>query len=188
MKGRVYKMMESKNDQSILEQMELDTNYEIIKLEECENGDNHRILNDAKEEIMHLFNEFHKWLNENMHSIEKSERLAKLKMDIANIVSESKQKLIEFPARSDVQRGTRKVLNVTSKLANSVSNGVNEIKNSEPMHKVIDSINETFDCVKNDERVKHNVKKLKKGTLKVAECAFNGLKRVLDTDDENQKG
>ena len=49
----------------------------------------------------------------------------------------------------------------------------------------MDTITDTVSAIREDERVKKNVKKLKKGTLKAAEKAFEGLQRVLDTKDED---
>ena len=64
----------------------------------------------------------------------------------------------------------------------TVSDGVSEFRKTENGQKV-----EAFvKSVKNDDRVKQGVTTFKKGTLKVAESALKGLRKVLDDQDGTQ--
>ena len=67
--------------------------------------------------------------------------------------------------------------------------GIQEISKNDVVKNCTDTLTDTLHSIKEDEQVKSGVRKLKKGTLKVAESAFNGLKRVLDTEtDDSRKG
>ena len=62
-------------------------------------------------------------------------------------------------------------------------------RQNEYVRRSVHAVADTVDTIRNDEQVKKGVRKLKKGTLKAAEAAFQGLKRVLDTDeDDSRKG
>ena len=75
------------------------------------------------------------------------------------------------------------------KLAGYVQEGIQEVRQNEYVRRSVHAVADTVDTIRNDEQVKKGVRKLKKGTLKAAEAAFQGLKRVLDTDeDDSRKG
>lgn len=172
------------NCEKEVESMENEAKYTIIQMEDDIEGDN-RIPDDTKREIARLYQEFRVWLSENIDSEEISARMAKLKEDTAVLLAKGKRKTLEFAEREDVQKTKEKVISAGEKVMDGVSDGINTIMENEHVTKAMDSISDTITNVKNDERVQKNVKKLKKGTLKVAQHAFDGLKKVLDTDNKD---
>lgn len=176
--------------QDDFETIEKETKYTIIKMEdEKENSEAKHILDDAMDELNRLNSEFRHWLLNNVNSKETKERLAKLKHDCANLLMRTREKISDFQSREDVQNGKDKVVDVTTKFVQYVHDGLDDVLQNGYVAGVRQTVNTTIDSMKNDDRVKKNVYKMKKGTLKVAESAFNGLKRVLDTDDDgSQKG
>ena len=112
--------------------------------------------------------------------------MKKLKEDTADVLEKGKTKTEAFVKREDVQNAKEKVVSAGEKVMDGVSDGLHTIMENEHVSKAMDSISDTITSVKNDERVKRNVNKLKKGTLKAATHAFNGLKKVLDTDDSDE--
>lgn len=102
----------------------------------------------------------------------------------------TKQKVAAFNQREDVKNGKEKLNEMTGKVTNAFSDGVDELMKKDYVVKTMDTITDTVSAIREDERVKKNVKKLKKGTLKAAEKAFEGLQRVLDTKVKtiSQKG
>ena len=172
------------NCEKEVETMENEAKYTIIQMEDDIEGDD-RILDDTKREIARLYQEFRVWLSENVDSEEISARMAKLKEDTAVLLAKGKRKTLEFAEREDVQKTKEKVISAGEKVMDGVSDGINTIMENEHVTKAMDSISDTITNVKNDERVQKNVKKFKKGTLKVAQHAFDGLKKVLDTDNKD---
>lgn len=166
--------------------MEKAARYTIIQMEDEEDeAKTSSIFEDAKNELTRIYGEFHAWIKDNVNSEETAQRLEKLKADSARLIETTKQKVAEFNEREDVKNGKEKLNEVGGKVADAVSEGVNEIMNHAYVAKTVDTISDTVSAIREDERVKRNVKKLKKGTLKAAEKAFEGLQRVLDTKDED---
>lgn len=172
------------NCEKEVETMENEAKYTIIQMEDDVDGDE-SILEETKREITRLYQEFREWLSENVDSEEIGAKMEKLKEDTALLLAKSKQKTIAFANREDVQKTKEKMISAGEKVMDGVSDGINTIMENEHVTKAMDSISDTITNVKNDERVQKNVKKFKKGTLKVAQHAFDGLKKVLDTDDKD---
>lgn len=180
--------MDCKNNQNVGKQLQDKTKWEPIHVDEWDRDACRRILEDTKEELYHLYNAYHKWLGAHRHSlIEKEEQLKTLKRDIAKLYMATKRKLYEVLTRSEVELGKRKIMDATTKVLDTLCEGIYEIKKHEVVQTLSNCMQETLVSVKNDERIKQHVKKLKKGTIKVAESAVHELKRVLDTDDEKQR-
>lgn len=168
-----------------VDSMEKEAKYTIIQMEDDIDGDQ-SFLDDTKKEVSRLYQDFRDWLSENVDSEEISARLKKLKEDTADVLEKGKTKTEAFVKREDVQNAKGKVVSAGEKVMDGVSDGLHTIMENEHVSKAMDSISDTITSVKNDERVKRNVNKLKKGTLKAATHAFNGLKKVLDTDDSDE--
>ncbi|MEG0328927.1 MAG: hypothetical protein RR537_01310 [Longicatena sp.] len=183
--------MQTDNCENEVENLEKEAKFTIISLDEDENDKNEKkILDDAKYEITKLYEEFRQWLKDNIDSDETSERIDRLKQETQNLLAKTKTNLKAFNERESTIAHKEKVVDASSKLVDKVNDGVQEVLSNEYVGKAIESVSDTFVSVKNDERVKDSVKKLKKGTLKIAESAFNSLKKALDTDDQDdaQKG
>lgn len=172
------------NCEKEVESMENEAKYTIIQMEDEVEGDE-SILDETRKEITRLYQEFRDWLSENVDSEEISARMEKLKDDTAVLLAKGKAKTLEFAGREDVQKTKDRVVAAGEKVMDGVSDGINTIMENEHVMKAMDSISDTITNVRKDERVQKNVKKFKRGTLKVAQHAFDGLKKVLDTDDKD---
>lgn len=182
--------MESYDYEKEAQHVEQEAKFKIISMKDDED-DKKRIIDDAKEECTRLYNEFREWLSNNINSKETSERLQRLKQETTNLVNRTKMTLHEFQSREEVIAGKEKAKVLGSKVVDSVNDGFHDVVHNEHVSKVVDTLSDTIDTVVNDERIVQGVKKLKKETLKVAENAFNGLKRLLESDDDqssDQKG
>lgn len=190
MKRKVEVRTMDNNTHEFVEKLEREAKFTIIEMkDECE--EKNKILDDAKDEITRLYDEFRVWVADNVDVVEMSNRYELLKDETQNLLTRTKIKLINFRDRDDVQAtyecSKDMVLKTSNKIVNCVSDSVQVVKNNEYVSKAVQEVSETINYVKQDERVKRNVKKIKKGTLRIAENAFNGLKRVLDTEDSKDK-
>lgn len=169
-----------------VDDMEKETRYTIIQMEDDEDNENaSSIFADAKIELSRMYAEFRQWIKNNVNAQETTQRLEKLKTDTALLLETTKQKVAAFNQREDVKNGKEKLNEMTGKVTNAFSDGVDELMKKDYVVKTMDTITDTVSAIREDERVKKNVKKLKKGTLKAVEKAFEGLQRVLDTKDED---
>lgn len=177
--------MEKMDDK--IENLEKEVKYHIIELEE--NVDEHisPIIEDTKNSLHTLFQESREKMKESMTSQEMKDRLYKLKEDSLKILEMAKQKIEEFNSNDEVIKGKKKLNDATLAAACCISDGIDEIMKNETLNRTVDTIANKVDTFCKDERVVKQVDKLKKGTLKLAENAFEGLKRVLDTDNKDEE-
>lgn len=174
-----------------VEDLEQKAKFTIITMEcdDDENGRSKKILDDAAKQLQRLFQEMSDWLNEHADSMEVNERMERLKQDTQRLLATTQNRLQRFTQREDVQAGREKAAAAADKLAGYVQEGIQEVRQNEYVRRSVHAVADTVDTIRNDEQVKKGVRKLKKGTLKAAEAAFQGLKRVLDTDeDDSRKG
>lgn len=173
------------------ENLEKEAKFTIISMDDDDTSDKKKILDDAKEEINRLYREFREWLAGSINSEEVSEKLERLKQETTNLINRTKESVQAFQEREDVLAGKEKAKEFGNKLVDTLQDGIHEVMKNDTVSKVVESVNDTIDNVRHDERVVDGVKKMKQGTLKIAESAFNGLKRVLNTEDDHkddQKG
>ena len=174
------------NEDKKIESLEKETRYTIISLDTDDTNEKKSILDNAQKELDSLFVAFKEYKDKHFDPEDVNEKLEKLKVDCKRIIDQTKVKLNEFNQREDVIKGKEKLSEVSDKVFTVVEGGIHEVMKNEYVSKTVDTIGDTVTAVCEDERVKQNVKKLKKGTLKLAEKAFLGLQRVLDTDDEDK--
>lgn len=174
-----------------VENLEQEAKFKIITME-CDDEEqegSRKILDDAAKQLQRLFQEMRDWLREHADSMEVNERMERLKQETQKLLTATQDRLQRFSQREDVQAGSKKAVAAADKLAGYVQDGIQEVRQNEYVRRSVHAVTDTVDTIRNDEQVKTGVRKLKKGTLKVAEAAFNGLKRVLDTDeDDSRKG
>lgn len=174
-----------------IDQMENETKFTIIQMDNTEDDKKQQILEDAKHEITKLYDDFRDWLEHNINSDEVEDHFNTLKRETANLLYRTKQKLQTIYLRDDVQVGKEKVMYTGKKVKDCIHHGVQDIVENEHVHRAIGYINDKVDDVRHDERVQKTVKKAKKCTLQIAESAYHGLKQALeskDKEDESQKG
>lgn len=173
-------------DDKKFESMKEEARYKVISLDSSTSNEKKTILDQAIQELDTLFEAFKKWKDENVDSEELNARYEKLKADSKVVIEKAKVKMNEFNNREDVIKGKEKLTDVSDKVFNYVEDGLHDLMENEYVSKTVDTIGDTITMIREDERVKANVKKLKKGTLHLAEKAFNGLQRVLDTDEKDK--
>ena len=171
--------------------MEEEARFKIITLED-EEDENHtdsqgkKIIADCKAAVTQLYVSFREWYQENQNSDEMKARMEKLKADSDKLIRSAKEQLNKLKENEDVKRVVNKGVTIAvdtgTRVMDAVNEGVRELRNSESGQKVGAMVQN----VKNDERVKQGVSSLKKGTLKLAESAFEGLKKVLEEQTEGE--
>lgn len=163
---------------------EQETKFHIITLAEDEDEESKRIVDDVLEQISQLYKDFRDWLKNNASNEEAAVYFARVKQESARLMAQAKEKIEAFQEREDVRVGKQKAKAFGTKMVHELNNGVEDLLQNEHVSKVVDGISDTIEQVRQDERVKSGIKKLKKGTLSVAKRAYEGLKHVLDEDEQ----
>lgn len=183
-------MFDEQKEEAI--RLENEAKYTIIRMEDDNDVHKKQILEDAKSELTKLFEEFRLWVDQNVHTEQMDERFAKLKKDSVILLDKTKRRLQDLYMRDDVQDGKEKFKQAGKKVKACVDDGVQDILENEYIEKAVQTLQNTYDGIRNDEHVKSGIKMFKRGTLQAAQCAFDGIKRILDSEvcneDDSQKG
>lgn len=167
--------------------LEVEAKYKIIAMDNDEKADKKKVLEDAKEEVTRLYREFRQWVSNNMNSEEINERFERLKQETTNLMNRTKQTLQDINEHATLQSNKTKAKAIGNQIVDRVNEGFVDVMNNEHVSNVVETISETIDHVRSDERVVEGVKKIKKGTLQVAQQALDGLKKMLESEDDRNK-
>lgn len=176
--------MDQNNHTDDIAGMEEEARFQIITVEDEEalSSQGSKIMTDCKEAIAQLYANFREWVKDANDSEEIKAKKAKLKQESDKLIALAKEQLRKLQENEDLRKAVNKGVKAASDtgawVKQTLSDGVSEFRKSESGQKVESMVH----SVKNDERVKQGVASFKKGTLKVAESAYKGLKKVLDDD------
>ena len=174
------------NDEKI-QSLEKEMKFEIIRLEEEADGKNHKFIEQAKQSIQNKFEDLKAWMKDEHTQEEIKARMQSVKNESLTLMYKAKEELHKFYNRDDVQQGKQKIQDGGVKLSQCIQDGVDKAMEHERVAKVVNTVADKVESIHQDERVQKTIKSLKKTTLKAAEQAYMGLKRVLDTEDEDDK-
>ncbi len=168
--------------------MEAEAKFKIITVEDEEKGaassQGAKIIDDCKEAIAQMYASLRVWLSENKDSEEAQAQKAKIREESDRLIAAAKLQLQKLKENEDLRQAVDKGVKVAAEtgdcIKRTVNAGVQEFRKTEGGQKVEAMVQ----SVKNDERVKKGVASFKKGTLKLAESAYTGLKKVLKEKED----
>ena len=168
--------------------MEAEAKFKIITVEDEEEGaasaQGAKIVDECKEAIAQLYASLRVWLSENKDSEEAQAQKAKIRQESDRLIAAAKAQLQKLKENEDLRQAGDKGVKVAAEtgdcIMRTVNAGVNEFRKTESGQKV----EAVVQSVKNDERVKKGVATFKKGTLRLAESAYAGLKKVLEEKED----
>lgn len=181
-------MNQNFNHQDDITSMEEQARFQIITVEdeEADSSQGAKIIADCKEAVAALYASFRDWLKDANDNEEIKAKKAKLKADSDKIIALAKEQLHKLKENEELRKAVNKGVQVACDtgvwVKETVNEGVNDFRKTDSGQKVESFVN----SVKNDARVKQGVTTLKKGTLKAAESALKGLRKVLDDQNETE--
>lgn len=181
--------MMDENEKEVMEHVE-ELKYKIITLEEeKEDSVTKKYLDALLAEINRRSAEFKKWIEENKDSEKVNEMKEKFLAEMDALVLKSKEVIDDLKnneeLREKVENGKIAFKEVSSKIIQTVDQGVQEILSNETVSKTIDKVSDKVVEIVQDERVQEQAKKVRVGVLNVADAAYKGLKKVLKADELN---
>lgn len=176
--------MEDKNMKEA-ESMEEEAKYHIIHVDDDhDNEAKRKILDEFTAEVTTLFADFKAWLNDNSDPDKVAAYKEKVKLETALLIQKVKIAVAELNENEKVKSGKDSVKAASKHIGDKLSNGVQDVIQNENVQKVMNDVSAKVHQVKEDERVKETVKKVKRGTLHIASSAYDGLKKVLEEHEE----
>lgn len=174
-----------------LKEDEHERKFQVFTLKEqpCNQEKSHVKL--AMNEMKHLFGQWKSWVEAQKDNEELQSKIEMVKQETDVLLKKATKNVKAFCDNEDVKEmfhtGKDKVVTTSMNAAHLVSEGIQEALQQENVKKVMDNIHHSIEQVRNDERVKTNVKKLKRGTLHIVENAYQGIKKRLE-DQDVEKG
>lgn len=168
--------------------MEAEAKFKIITVadeeEEATTSQGAKIIADCKEAIAQMYASLRVWLSENTDREEARAQKAKIREESDRLIAAAKLQLQKLKdseeLRQAVDKGIQVAVETGDCIKRTVNAGIHEFRKTEGGQKVKAMVQ----SVKNDERVKKGVATFKKGTLKLAESAYTGLKKVLEEKED----
>ncbi len=174
-----------------LEEAENEKKFQVFTLEEPSNNQDQHNMNWFANEVKHIFGQWKFWVESQKDNEELQLKIAKLKQESDILLKKTTKNVKAFCENEDIKEkfhvGKDKALTTGMNAVHLVSEGIQEALQQEHVKKVVNNIHNSIEQVRNDERVKAHVKKLKKGTLRVAEITFYGVKKILEEKEPENK-
>lgn len=169
-----------------VDEMEQEAKFKIITLEDEEDSSSKQYIEDIQRKITILYEEFRNWVKENQESDTYIARKAKLKEESDKLILLAKFQMQKVKENERFQDSLEKGKELVADASEWLVDGVKVVMQQESVRKISSNVEDVVIQVKENERIKEGVKSFKKGTLKLAESAFNGLKKVLDDTQESE--
>lgn len=167
-----------------------DVQQELEELREKGNEENCRLIEDAKAKAKKLFVDSAKWLRENTERERLVENLSHFRSECIQLLGQTKDKAIEISQSEEFQNTLRSgkefIVGSGHLLANGMRAGADKLMENEKISTLVNKVNDKVEVIKEDERVQDGAQRLRKGTMKIADRAYDGIKRMLNKEDEEE--
>lgn len=174
---------EKMNEVEEVKEIENEIKYKIITLEEeKKNGNAKEAIEQLIDELNRIASDFRKWCQENNDAEKRAERKERIQEEIDHLIYVSKEAYTSLIENEELKAkliaGKQAVIQATDMMFDSVDSTVQEVLNNPTVSQALDQVAIKLNEIKHDERVQEGLNKVRKGTLKAAEGAFEGLKKV----------
>ena len=160
-----------------VENIQKDVQTQLATFEEADNEENKRLLADAREKLQKLIADTSQWLKENT---DREIQLLTITKEKAIEVSKNE----EF--RATLHSGKEFIIGSGRLIASGVRAGADKLMENEKFASFVSKVNDKVEDIREDERVQEGAQRLRKGTMKLADRAYGGLKHFLNKDDEDK--
>ena len=161
-----------------VENIQKDVQTQLATFEEADNEENKRLLADAREKLQKLIADTSQWLKENTDR----EKIQLLTITKEKAIEVSKNE--EF--RATLHSGKEFIIGSGRLIASGVRAGADKLMENEKFASFVSKVNDKVEDIREDERVQEGAQRLRKGTMKLADRAYGGLKHFLNKDDEDK--
>lgn len=183
------------NNEEIAEEakeIEKEVKYKIITLQDEEDkGNSNPFVEQIIRELERISEEFKKWCNENADPQKRAEVKAKIQLEIDRLVSFSKEKVDSLKENEELmhklETGKETMKKTAETMISAIDSSVQDILNNPAVASTIDTVSDKIVEVIQDEHVQEGIDKVRRTTLKAAESALEGLKKVLKADELKEK-
>lgn len=167
-----------------------DVQHELEELRENGNEENRRLIEEAREKMSKMFSDTAKWLKENTEREKLSENLSRFRSECIQLLGQTKEKAIEISQNEDFQNTLRSgkefIIGSGHLIASGVRAGADKLMENEKISLFVNRVNDRVEVIKEDERFQDGAQRLREGTMKVADRAYDGIKRILNKENDEE--
>ncbi len=173
-----------------VESIQSDVAHQLETLAESDNEENRKLLEEAREKLAKLIADSGKWLKENTEKEKLMENLTHLREECIVLLTQTKEKAIALSKneefRQTLHNGKEFIVGSGRLIASGVRAGADKLMENEKIASFVNKVNDKVEDFREDERVQEGAQRLRKGTMKLADRAYGGLKRFLNKEDESE--
>ncbi|WP_075876332.1 hypothetical protein [Merdibacter massiliensis] len=163
---------------------------QLTELEEKGNEESHRMIEEAREKLAKLIADSSKWLKENTERDKLLSNLTHLRDECMQLLGQTKEKAIALSKNEDfqatLQSGKDFIVGSGRLIASGMRAGADKLMENDKIATFVNKVNDKVEDLKEDERVQEGTQRLREGTMKIADRAYDGIKRFLNKDDEEK--
>ncbi len=170
-----------------IDEMREESLMQLETMREDGNAENDEILNDSKKKLNDIFEDFKEWSKTNTDPDKLKEHYNKLKKDVENIFSTTKEKVIEVSNSENfikaLDGGKEFIVGAGGLVADGLKAGADLLMSNKNIKKAVDR---TSDYVSESEGLKKTVDAAEELTTKLNQTIFGGLRKMFKSDEENE--
>ena len=175
------------DEKQLIDDLEKESMLELEVMQESENTDNERIIEDAKSKIEKLFDDVRDLLKDASDPEKVKEALSQAKEDVKDILSSTKDKLVEVSESEQFKQtmtAGKELQGTAGLVVDGFKYGKETLRKNDSLRKVIDKADEKVDEIRTNDSVIRAVDKAEEVTGKATEALFSGLKKIFNKGDE----
>lgn len=172
-----------------LSELRHDVEQRLEDFHETGNDANRRLIEEATHKVSEIFTDSYEWMKANANKEKITEALTRFRQESVHLLNQTRDKVIAASQneqfRETLQNGKDFLIGSGKLIVEGVKYGADRVMENEKVAQVVASISEKIDDIREDERFQEGTAKLKEGTMKLADQAYAGIKRLLDKDQKD---
>ena len=179
----------SEENNNIVEELKEEAINELSTLEEKDNKDNEKVIQDAKEKIKAIFDDLQIWIKQNTEPEKIKEGLNNAKEETIKVLKNTKEKAIEISNseqfKNTVSAGKDFLLGAGGLIGDGIKAGADALMKNENIKKVVEAADEKLDVLRESESLRNAVDSAEEVSHKVGDALFSGIRNFFDKKEES---
>lgn len=180
-------MSEENKTVDVAEELKEEAITELATLEEKDNAENEKVINDAKDKIKAIFDDLQDWVRENTEPEKVKEGLNRAKDETVKVLKATKEKAVEISNsdqfKNTVSAGKDFLVGAGSLLGDGLKAGADALMKNDNIKNFVNTADEKLDVLRESEGLKNVVDSAEEVSQKVGDAVFGGIRKFLEPKD-----
>lgn len=174
-----------------IDEMEKASQKALDAMRENDNQENSEIVNEAEKKLDVIFDEFRKWFETNTQPDKVKENLEQLKNDTANLLNNTREKVIETAEseqfKDTMHAGKDFVSGTAGMIGDGFKYGYDKLMEVPEFKKVADKFDEGIDKLRHSEGLKNLATAAEKSAAEFNNALFKGINNFFASHSEEDE-